>query len=156
MDSGMALKIGQLVSIVLSALVMGVFWGPWLALSRSIATFESDTFLAVVKRLSLNIAPLMTFLMPAALLSIVPVLFLAYHKQPTTFFLNLTGLALFATALLVTMLIEVPIVKQMETWTVSTLPDNWQALRDRWAAFHIIRVAASIAGLILLVVGALF
>jgi hypothetical protein len=54
------------------------------------------------------------------------------------------------------MLVEVPIVKQIETWAVSTLPDNWQHLRDRWGAFHVIRIVASIAGLVLLVVGAIF
>jgi len=68
----------------------------------------------------------------------------------------LTGLALFIVVLLVTVLVEVPIVKQIATWTVSTLPDNWQQLRDRWGAFHIIRIGASIAGLVLLLVGAIF
>jgi len=68
-------------------------------------------------------APAMTILMPAALFSIVPVLLISYNEQPRTFYLNLTGFALFIVALLVTMLVEVPIVKQIETWAVSTLPD---------------------------------
>jgi len=63
---------------------------------------------------------------------------------------------LFLAALVVTVLIEVPIVKQIVTWTDSTLPDKWQQLRDRWGAFHVIRVFAGIAGLVLLVVGAIY
>jgi uncharacterized membrane protein len=59
-------------------------------------------------------------------------------------------------ALLVTVLIEVPIVKQIETWTASTLPGNWEQLRDRWGAFHVVRVIAALAGLVLLVVGAIY
>jgi uncharacterized membrane protein len=98
----------------------------------------------------------MTVLMPAALLSMVPVLFLSFEEGPRTFYLTLTGFALFLVALLVTMLVEVPIVKQIVTWTVSTLPGNWQQLRDRWQAFHVIRVVASVMGLVLLVIAAIF
>ncbi|MGC2547408.1 MAG: hypothetical protein WA426_16300 [Silvibacterium sp.] len=57
-------------------------------------------------------------------MSIVPVLFTSYNEQPKTFYPTLTGLALFIVALLVAVLVEVPIVKQIETWTASTLPGN--------------------------------
>lgn len=108
----MNLKIWELISIVLSTLVTGVFWGPWVALSRSISTFAPEVFLAIVNRLSRNIAPAMTVLMPAALLSMVPVLFLSFNEGPRTFYLTLAGFALFLAALLVTIIVEVPIVKQ--------------------------------------------
>ena len=152
----MTLKIWELISIVLSALVAGMFCGPWVALSRSISTFGPEIFLAIVHRLNRNIAPVMIILMPAALLSIVPVLFVSYHERPKTFYLTLAGFALFIVALLVTMLVEVPIVKQIDMWTVATLPGTWQQLRDRWGAFHVIRIVTPIAGLVLLVVGAVF
>jgi hypothetical protein len=75
------LKIWELISIVLSTLVTGVFWGPWVALSRSISTFALEAFLAIVDRLSRNIAPVMTVLMPAALWSMVLVLFLSFSED---------------------------------------------------------------------------
>ena len=53
-------------------------------------------------------------------------------------------------------LVEVPIVKQIAPWTPRTLPANWRQLRDRWGAFHIVRVVAGIAGLAFLVAGAIF
>jgi uncharacterized membrane protein len=149
-------KIWELISIVLLALVGGLYWGPWLALSRSMATFEPDVFLAIVKRMSRNMAPLMTILMPAALLSTVPVLILSSGHRPSTFYLTLAALALFLVTLLVTVLIEVPIVAQIETWTVTTMPAGWQQLRDRWGAFHLLRVIPALAGLVLLLAGAIF
>jgi uncharacterized membrane protein len=152
----MILKIWELISIILSALVGGMFWGPWLALTRSISTFKPEILVAIVQQMNRNMAPLMTILMPAALLSIVPVLFISYNERPQTFYLNLTGFVLFFVALLVTVFVEVPIVKQIETWTNSTLPGNWKQLRDRWGAFHIIRVIASIVGFVVLVVGAIY
>jgi uncharacterized membrane protein len=118
------------------------------------SVFTPEVFLAIVNRLSRNIAPLMTALMPGALLSMLPVLFFSFHERPRTFYLTLAGFTLFVVALLVTVLVEVPIVKQIETWTVSTLPGNWQQLRDRWQAFHVIRVITSVAGLVLLLIGA--
>jgi hypothetical protein len=68
----------------------------------------------------------------------------------------LAGFALFLAAVLVTIIVEVPIVKQIETWRVSNLPGNWQELRDRWLAFHVIRVLAAVAGLVLLLIAAIF
>ncbi len=152
----MNLKIWQAISIVLSALVGGMYWGPWLALSRSMRTFEPEVFLAIVQRMNRNMESLMTILTPTALLSITPVLFFSFSKHPKTFYLTFAGFGLFVVALLVTMLVEVPIVKQIVTWTELTLPGNWRQLRDRWGAFHIIRVVAGVGGLALLVAGALF
>ena len=74
------MAVFQVISIVLSALVLGVFWGPWVGLTRSLVTFEPEAFLAIVKRLSTNLAPVMTILMPAALLSMVPVLIFAFGQ----------------------------------------------------------------------------
>jgi uncharacterized membrane protein len=152
----MTLKTWELISIVLSSLVAGMFYGPWAALSRSFKTLNPEVFLPIVDRMNRNMAPIMTVLMPGALLSIIPVLLTSYNEHPTTFYLTLTAFALFIVALLVTILVEVPIVEQIVIWTPSTLPDNWQQLRDRWGTFHIVRIVAGISGLILLVVAAIF
>ena len=150
----MALKLFELINIVLLLLVSGMYWGPWLALTRSIGTFEPDVFLAIVQRLNRNMEPLMTVLLPVALLSTLPVLFFA--SRPAMFYLTLMGFLLFVATLLVTAFVEVPIVKQIVTWTEATLPDNWRQLRDRWSAYHYARVVPSLAGLVLILIGAIF
>jgi hypothetical protein len=152
----MTLKVLQLTSILLAAAVAGMFAGPWAALTRSIGTLRPEVFLAVVHRMSRNMEPLMKVLMPAALLSMVAVLPASYDDQRRIFVLTLTGFALFVVTLLVTMLIEVPIVKRIGTWTDSTLPDDWQELRDRWGKFHLARIGPAVVGLVLLLVGAVF
>jgi len=151
----MNVRVWQLVSIFLSALVTGVFWGPWLGLSRSIKTFKPDVFLAIGHRFIRNLAPVMPLLMPAAILSIVPVLVISFHERPRTFYFTLAGFALFSIALLVTLIVEVPIDNRIKSWTVATLPQDWQQLRDRWETFHIVRTMASVAGLFLLLAGAI-
>jgi len=151
----MSLKIGKLISIFLCALVTGVFWGPWLGLSRSIATFKPEVFLAIGHRMIGNLAPVMPFLMPAATLSIIPVLVLSFNQHQQTFYLTLAGFLLFIAALLVTLIVEVPIDNQIKTWTIATLPNNWEQLRDPWEKSHVIGTAASIAGLALLLIAAI-
>jgi hypothetical protein len=85
-----------------------------------------------------------------------PGLLLSYRVQPMTFYLSATAFALFIAALLVTVFVEVPTVQEIVTWTVPTLPGNWQQLRDRWSKFHVVRVIAGFLSLILLVAAAIF
>ena len=150
------MKTWELTSIVLSALVAGMFYGPWAALSRSMSSFTPEVFLAIVDRMNRNMAPLMTPLMPASLLSILPVLLLSYRTMPVTFYLYATAFALFIAALMVTVFVEVPIVEEIVRWDVSHLPADWQRVRDRWVRFHVARVVAGLVGLVLLVAGAIF
>jgi uncharacterized membrane protein len=150
------MKTWQLISIILSALTVGMFHGPWIALSRSMKTFSPEFFLQIVDRMNSNMAPVMTVLMPGTMLSIIPVMLFSYHLRPMVFYMSAAALLLFLIALLVTVLIEVPIVQQIVTWTPSTLPGNWQQLRDRWMRFHVVRVIAGMASLICLLVAAIF
>lgn len=117
-------------------------------------TFTPEVFLAIMDRMKRNVAPVMTVLMPAALLSIIPVLPFSYHNRLRISYLSAMAFVLFIIA--VTLFVEVPIVKEIVTWTVSTLPVNWQQLRDHWTKVHIIRVTAGLASPILLVTGAIF
>lgn len=150
-----ALAIWLFISILLSALVTGVFWGTWLGLSRSMAALTPETFLAVGHAMIGNLGTVMAFLMPAALLATLPVLYMLYRRRSGAFYPVLAGWVLFVVALLVTLIVEVPIDRQIETWTLTTLPANWQALRDRWEWFHALRSWVSVASLALLIAGAL-
>jgi len=152
----MDIRAFEVVNIVLSALVAGVFWGPWVGLTRSIATFDRPVFVAIGHRMNLNLAPLMTVLMPVALASTVPTLVLSYGGRPATFAWTMAGLGLFVVALVVTVRVEVPIATKIKSWATSTPPEDWQRLRDRWASFHVVRVVTGIAGLAALVAGAIY
>jgi uncharacterized membrane protein len=152
----MTLRVWQFINILLSALVAGVFWGPWLGLSRSIASFSPETFLAIGQRMIGNLAPVMPILMPAAILSTIPVLIMLYRRRSKFFYPTLAGFSFFVAALTITLVVEVPIDNQIKQWTVSSLPADWKQIRDRWELFHEIRTFASVGGLALLVGGALF
>ena len=151
----MALRAFGLLSIVLGALVTGVFWGPWLALHRSSDLLEPETFLTLTRTMSRNLGTVMTVLFPVTLLSIGIELLFAFRHGKTSFWLCLAGLLLYLLTLGVTVGVEVPIVKQIETWTMATIPGNWHQMRNRWRRFHLIRVFGSIVGLSLIAAAAL-
>jgi hypothetical protein len=153
--SSRALAIWQFVSILLLALVTGVFWGTWLGLSRSMAALTPETFLEVGHTMIGNLGTIMALLMPTAILSVLPVLYLLYRDRSRALYPTLAGFTCFIIALLVTLIVEVPIDNQIEGWTVTSLPANWQQLRDRWEWFHVIRSWISVIGLALLLGGAL-
>jgi len=150
-----ALEIWQFISILLLALVTGVFWGTWLGLSRSMASLTPETFLTIGHAMIGNLGTVMAILMPAAILATLPVLFLLYRRRSRALYPTLIGFALFVIALAVTLIVEVPIDNQIEAWTTASLPANWQQLRDRWELFHVIRTWVSVIGLALLILGAL-
>ena len=151
-----ALEIWQFINIFFLSLVTGVFWGTWLGLSRSMSSLSAETFLEVGHAMIGNLGTIMAILMPVAMLSTLPVLYLLYRRRPKRFYLTLIGFSLFIAALLITLLVEVPLDFQFQQWTVTTLPANWQELRDRWEWFHFLRSWVAVIGLALLLAGALF
>lgn len=152
----MLLRLAELFSLLLTALLSGMYLAPWAALSRSMHTFTPEVFLAVVGRLNRNMAPVMTALLPLTLLSLLAVTLLAFGHAPLLAWTGLAALLLTALTLAVTMGIEVPIVQQIVTWTASSLPENWRQLRDRWGHFHLYRIVPAVLGLALLAVGVVF
>jgi hypothetical protein len=132
----MTVKLTQFITIVLVALVAGVFWGPWLGLSRSIDAFTPETFLAIGHTMIANLAPVMPVLMLLAAASQLVLAALMYRQRSTGLSAMAIGFVLFLVALLVTLLIEVPIDHQIKTWTLDALPVNWMELRDKWERFH--------------------
>jgi uncharacterized membrane protein len=152
----LTLRVWQFVNIFLSALVAGVFWGPWLGLSRSIASFPPETFLAIGKTMIGNLAPVMPILMLAAITSTLPVLVILYRRRSKALFPMVIAFGLFISALMITLIVEVPIDNQIKQWSAGSLPENWQQLRDRWETFHVMRTFASLGGLALMLGSALF
>ena len=150
-----ALEIWQFISILLLSLVTGVFWGSWLGLSRSMTSLSKETFVEVAHAMIGNLGTVMAVLMPAAMLTAVPVLYLLYRRRSKTFYPTAAGFALFVVALLITLAVEVPLDMQFQRWTATTLPSNWEALRANWEWWHAIRSWASVAGLALMLAGAL-
>jgi uncharacterized membrane protein len=141
-------RIAQFINVLLFALVMGVFWGTWFSLSRSIASIRPETFLEVGHTMIANLGGPMSVLMPAALVSSVLLLVVLFGQRAgAAFNLALAAFLLMIFALAVTLTVNVPIDYEINQWTATTLPPDWTITRDRWELYHTIRTFVSIAAL---------
>ena len=142
-------RAAQTATVVLFALVMGVFWGTWFSLSRTMSRLSAETFLAVGHEMIRNLGVPMAILLPVALLSALVTLALLWRAgRGSAFWWLLAGFLLMVAALVITLAVEVPIDNQIETWTAATLPADWRSIRARWELFHTIRTFLSIAAVV--------
>jgi uncharacterized membrane protein len=145
----MRIRTAQTVTIVLFALVMGVFWGTWFALSRTMNRLSAETFVAVGHEMIRNLGVPMAILLPLALLSALVTLVLLWQGgRAAPFWWLLAGFLLMVAALVITLAVEVPIDNKIEVWTAATLPGDWRSIQSRWETFHTIRTFLSIAAVV--------
>jgi uncharacterized membrane protein len=144
----MRTRAAQATTIVLFALVMGVFWGTWFSLSRTMERLSADTFVAVGHQMIRNLGGPMALLLPLALLSALVTLALLWPDRGAAFWWMAAGFLLMVAALVLTLAVEVPIDNQIQDWTAATLPGDWRSIQSRWELFHTLRTFASIAALV--------
>jgi hypothetical protein len=146
------MKFFQLVSVMLFALVTGVFWGTWFSLSRSIDVITPATFLEIGRITISNLGGSMSILMPAAILSGVPVIYVLYRRnEAAAFVLATAAVSLMLAAMTITLAVNVPLDRQFVQWTLATLPSDWRVSRDRWEFYHGVRTLLSVVALASLV-----
>lgn len=141
----MKLKVIEYTSLILAALVMGVFWGTWFTLTRSIDDFSAAEFIHIGKTIIANVAIPMRILMPATLLLMLITVLLSRQLNKYSFYLYSISFLLMVISLIVTVAVEVPIDNQIKTWTATSVPENWESLRQKWDMFHTLRTFTSIA-----------
>jgi len=148
-------RIARFLTVFLFALVAGVFWGTWLGLSRSITSMTPQAFLEVGWIMIRNLATPMAVLMLAALTSGAVLLIRTFPRDVRASVVSTAvGWGLIAAALVITLAVNVPIDRNIQYWTLSSLPENWRELRDRWAFYHGLRTLLSVAALAAVTLGA--
>jgi Sec-independent protein secretion pathway component TatC len=129
-----------------------MFSAPWIALSGFIRKCTFEVFVEAIDQMSYGLAPALTVLLPTVFLSLSLAAFETYRSSHVLFYLNATALALFGGALLTAVVFELPLVEEILTWAALAEPGDWRRTRGRWLNFHIVRVALTLASLILLLV----
>ena len=149
-------RAAQATTVVLFSLVMGVFWGTWFALSRTMDQLSGETFVAVGHQMIQNLGVPMAILLPLALVSALVTLVLLWRggRQRVAFWWLAAGFLLMVAALVITLAVEVPIDNRIQAWTAATLPADWRSIQSRWELWHTIRTFASIAAVIAATVSA--
>jgi uncharacterized membrane protein len=148
------LKIVAFAAVLLTSLVVGVLWGTWLSLSRSIETFSVEMFLEIGHRMIKNLAVPMRFLMACMLFVNTSLCYLLFHEgHRIAGLLTAFGLLFLVGVVIFTVALNVPIDLQIKKWKPDNLPADWQEIRQRWKWFHELRTMLSLAGLCLIIAG---
>ncbi len=79
--------------------------------------------------------------------------FAAYLNRGGARWMFLVGGLLLLAGIVVTLVVEVPINKQVAAWQVGAMPAEWAALRDRWWRFHVVRSGMGVVGFVFAVCG---
>jgi hypothetical protein len=140
----MKFKVTSFIALILLMLITGVFWGTWFTLTRSIDSFSPSEFMHIGQVIIANVAMPMRIIMPCGILFMGLTLWFADNKRSGGFYIGVTSLALIVGILLITLIVLVPIDNEIKTWTMATVPSDWEAKRDTWAVFHAIRTGLSV------------
>jgi uncharacterized membrane protein len=157
----MLLKAIEFITLVLTALVTGVFWGTWFTLTRSLDTFSPAEFIHIGKTIIGNVGTPMSILMPATLAAMLLAIFLAFRVRWTDArnrelrpYLYIASFLLMIVTLVITLTVLVPIDGQIASWTPETIPSNYPELRGTWDSYHTARTFTSIASFAAFALGA--
>lgn len=146
------MNIWELLSIACIATVVSLFSGPRAALTKSIHHCSFEVFVEAVDSMNGTLAPALTVLLPTAFLSLFLEILESYQAFPKLIFLDVGALLLLSAALLLAVVFELPIVEEIAKWPARlTIPDDWQAVRQRWLVVHLVRVALGWLSLLLLI-----
>jgi len=122
----------QLITGLLLVLVTGVFWGTWFSLSRTMFGLSPEIFITIGKEIIRNVALPMSIIMPASIIGLLVLVIRSWRTKSVYFYCMLLAFILFVIALVITVGIEVPIDNKIKTWTVESIPADWQSIRDKW------------------------
>ena len=150
------LKITQFIASFLLLLVTGLFWGTWFSLSQSIEDFSAAEFMHIGMTIIKNVAFPMSIILPLCIFSIFLSAWWYPFKKSTGFYYTVASLLFSLITLLVTLVVEVPIDNQINIWTASTLPSDWEEIRSKWQFFHSLRTGTSLASFICLAIANIF
>ena len=146
MDLTHLLFVAALVALLL---VCGVFWGLFFALSRSYQVFSAAELAKIARTIVANLEVPMRNISLLCLAFIGLSIVFYPHKSSWSFYAMIASLLFLIGSLVITTAIEVPINRQVVTWTNENVPENWQQLRGRWQFYNVVRTILALLSFVL-------
>lgn len=139
-------------NLLLAALLVGALFGVWLSFNP--VGLDAGSWIAQQQHGIRAMNGRMPVLGGVTLLVTIAATALAYSDRTRFVMLVAAAISLLAAGL-ITRFLNQPINAIVITWSVETPPANWAQLRDSWWYWHMMRLAAGLIGLCLLIAAAL-
>ena len=140
----MVIHIIQFSALSLLFLSSGVFWGSWLSIGRSFDEFPLTEFVHIAQIINRKLGISMRVISIPCIILMVLCACLFPQKTFADVLLYPCSILLTVSALLITVLIEVPMNNKIITWTIESAPINWKDIRKRWQCYNDIRTLLSL------------
>ena len=138
----------QLSAILLISLILGTVFGIWRGYDP--AGLSASTYVEMQQGAIRGLNVLLPVLGLATLMAVAALTVLS-RDRPAVLCLYASALAAIAVAGAVTRFGNQPINDQIMHWTTSAMPTDWTAVRDEWWNLHLVRLAASFIGEVMLI-----
>ena len=139
-------------NVLLAALLVGAMFGVWLFLNP--AGSDAVLYIALQQQGIKGLDTTMPALGAGTILATIVASVLG-RGDGTRFGLLIAAAACLVVAGLITRFLNQPINAIVMTWHRDAPPANWTRLRDEWWRWHLIRLAAGLGGLSLLIAATL-
>jgi len=139
-------SIIRFLNIILVALLAGTSFGIWIGFNPM--NYSASTYIEQQQHLVASLQTMLVSLVIIATLLTIASAFL--QRKNRNNFIALIFAALFLlSCIFITRLGNLPIQKEMLTWSANYFPENWTTLRDKWWTFHVMRTIAELIALVL-------
>ena len=137
----------QILALMLLGLVAGSMFGIWRG--YDITSYSPATFIDVHQGAVRGLNTLLPAMAAGALVLVIGLAIIARHR-PAVLGLYLAAAVAIVAGGVITRLLNQPINDQVMGWTATTIPTDWQSLRDSWWTWHQVRLAVTLGAQVLL------
>ncbi len=137
-------SIARAVSLALTAVISGIYVRDVISYP-GVRRLDGPHYARYHQELDREFARVMPLVGRASLVASVATV--AVPQEPRRRALAALALGCNVAAVAVTVTHEVPLNRQVQSWSAEAPPDDWTDLRDRWFAGHRLRTALGLAGL---------
>jgi hypothetical protein len=153
----MILKLLLLTQVCLLIVISSQAIFYWLVMTRVQQGQSAAAYLETRKLIDKNISRPLRITYYAALMTSIILLKLSFdYLSGLLFFAVLISSIALIADMIIAMKVNIPINKQINSWTKEDIPSNWEQIRARWLITYRYRQAFSIIGLLSLLLAILF
>lgn len=153
----MEIKISLFITLILYAMVAAQSFFYILAMSRTAKSMQPVTYIESRQLLDKNLQVSLKVTYYLALIaSITLTSFCVINPSGILFICSMVSLVLLIVDIVLSLKGNVPVNREVNSWTSTNYPANWQEYRAKWFSIYTIRQAANITGFISLLGGLVF
>ena len=147
-------KSFELIVLLFAALATGALIVNWIGLGRAMARLSGSAYVEFHQHTNRTFDPYMPIVVIGALAGGVALAVMyGVHSIPGQ--LAAAGALCYALVLVITLLTNLPINKQIAHWSIQNPPREWAQTRARWLRFHVIRTLFSVPALAIYLLAAM-